>query len=374
MNSKTDYEKIAKHFDFEGEFIEAGSYGQGHINDTFKVRFKKSDGNIKRYILQRINTSIFKTPEKLMENIVNVTDHLRAKIIEAGGNPERETLNLVRTLDGGFCYKSENGEYWRGYIFIEGAKSYQVVENLSHFYNFGKALGKFQRFLSDFPVAKLYETIPDFHNTEKRFKNFIESVNKNASNRLKNAMPEVRFVMDREEDTGILTNLIRQGALPLRVTHNDTKFNNVLIDDVTGEGICLIDLDTVMPGLSLYDFGDAIRSGANPAEEDETDLSKVCMDLKLFESFVKGYLETAGKYLTRAEIEYLPFAAKLMTFECGMRFLADYLDGDIYYKIQRENHNLDRARTQFKMVADMENKSEEMKEIVNRYASEAFHK
>jgi Ser/Thr protein kinase RdoA (MazF antagonist) len=367
MKNNYNFNEIVKHFKFEGKFIEANSYGQGHINDTFEVRFKKEDGKIRRYIMQRINTTIFKTPEKLMDNIENVTEHIKKKISEEDGNCERETLNLVRALDEKAFYKSEEGDYWRSYIFIEGAQTYQVVENLNHFYNSGKALGKFQQLLSDFPADKLYETIPNFHNTEKRFEDFMNSVKKNTAGRLDKVASEVEFVMKRYDDTKVLTNLVKEGMLPLRVTHNDTKFNNVMIDDVTNEGICVIDLDTVMPGLSLYDFGDSIRSGANPAEEDETDLSKVWMELELFEAFTKGFLETAGKYLTRTEIEYLPFSAKLMTFECGMRFLADYLDGDVYFKVHREHHNLDRARTQFKMVADMESKLEEMKTIIAKY-------
>jgi Ser/Thr protein kinase RdoA (MazF antagonist) len=367
MENNYNLNEIVSHFNFEGEFIEANRYGQGHINDTFEVRLRKQDGNIHRYIMQKINTLIFKTPVKLMENVENVTEHLKKKICEAGGNIERETLNLVKTIDGKGFFKSEEGQYWRSYIFIEGAKTYQVVENLNHFYNSGKALGKFQQLLSDFPADKLHETIPNFHNTEKRFEDFMGAVNRNTAGRLDEVTAEVEFVIERESKTKILANLIKEGKLPLRVTHNDTKFNNVMIDDLTGEGICVIDLDTVMPGLSLYDFGDSIRSGANPAEEDETDLSKVWMELELFEAFTKGFLQTAGKSLTKTEIEYLPFSAKLMTFECGMRFLADYLDGDVYFKVHREHHNLDRARTQFKMVADMECKFEEMKAIVAKH-------
>jgi thiamine kinase-like enzyme len=367
MENKWNFHELVRNFDFEGEFIEANRYGHGHINDTFEARFKREDGTIRRYIMQRINTSIFKTPENLMENIENVTEHLKKKIILAGGNPERETLNLIKSLDGKSFYKSDEGDYWRSYIFIEGAKTYQVVENLHHFYNSGKALGKFQQLLSDFPASKLHETILNFHNTEKRYQDFMEAVKLNAAGRLSEVTAEVEFVMERASETNVLVNLIKEGKLPIRVTHNDTKFNNVMIDDITSEGICVIDLDTVMPGLSLYDFGDSIRSGANPAEEDEVDLSKVCMDLELFEAYAKGFLEMAGGALTDIEIEYLPFSAKLMTFECGMRFLGDFLNGDVYFKIHREKHNLDRARTQFKMVADMENKMEEMKSIVRKY-------
>lgn len=368
MINNYDFNDITKHFKFEGEFINAKPYGLGHINDTYLVSFKTDNNTISKYILQRINTNIFKTPERLMENIKNVTLHLQDKISACGGDIKRENLNLIPTQNGEYFYKSAEGDYWRAYIFIHGAQTYQVVVNLKHFYNAGKALGKFEQNLADFPADKLFETIPDFHNTYKRFLAFKEAVEKDPLNRAKEVEAEINFVLKRSEDTSILVNLFNEGKLPLRVTHNDTKFNNIMIDDVTGEGICVIDLDTIMPGLSLYDFGDSIRSGANPAEEDEIDLSKVCMDLELFESFTHGFIEGTNYSLTELELEYLPFSAKLMTFECGMRFLADYLNGDIYFKIHRPNHNLDRARTQFKMVADMEEKFDEMKSIVEKYS------
>jgi Ser/Thr protein kinase RdoA (MazF antagonist) len=322
---KYDFKNIVSHFAFEGEFAEVNPHGFGHINDTFAVYFKMADGRTHRYILQRINHNTFKQPEDLMENVEMVTRHLRKKIIAAGGDPERETLNIIPAVDGKSFYKDEVGNYWRGYIFIEGAQTYQVVENLNHLYNAGKAFGKFQMLLGDFPGEKLHETIPNFHNTKMRFENFVEAVNKDVMNRAKNVKPEIDFALKRADDALVLLNLLEQGKLPLRVTHNDTKFNNVMIDDKTGEGICVIDLDTVMPGLSLYDFGDSIRSGANPAAEDEQDLSKVCMDLQLFESFAHGFIESAGRSLTALEIGYLPFSAKIMTFECGIRFLEDYL-------------------------------------------------
>ncbi len=365
--AKFNFNEIVPHFCFEGEFIKAEPHGFGHINDTFAAYFRKPDGQIHRYILQRINHNVFKEPEKLMENIVGVTQHLRKKIIAAGGDPLRETLNIIPTTDGKSFYKTEDGNYWRGYIFIEGAQTYQVVENLNHFYNGGRAFGKFQKLMSDYPAETLHETIPDFHHTAKRYKAFQEAVEKDVKNRAKLVKEEIKFVEDRAAETSILVDYLAQGKLPLRVTHNDTKFNNVMIDDETGEGICVIDLDTVMPGLSLYDFGDSIRSGTNPAAEDEKDLSKVWMELTLFEQFTKGFMETAGESLTPLEIDLLPFGAKIMTFECGMRFLTDYLNGDVYFKIHREDHNLDRCRTQFKMVADMEQKESQMKAIVNKY-------
>ena len=355
---------IVKHFKFEGDFLTAAPYGFGHINDTYAARFQKADGNARRYILQRINHNIFKNPVGLMRNIAQVTAHLRRKIITAGGAPEREALTLIPTLDSRPFYKTPDGNYWRAYIFIEGAQTYQIVENPDHIYNAAQAFGQFQKLLSDFPAEQLYATIPNFHHTRKRFEDFVHCVDKDVKNRAQSVKAEIEFVKHRAADTSVLVDLLARGELPQRVTHNDTKFNNVMIDDETGTGICVIDLDTVMPGLALYDFGDAVRSGTNSAAEDEADISKVWVDFKIFERLARGYLDTARDFLTPTEIEYLPFSAKLMTFECGMRFLTDYLAGDIYYKIHRENHNLDRCHTQFKLVCDMEAQSEQMRHIV----------
>lgn len=367
MNNDYNFEEVIKQFNYEGDLVNIQPYGSGHINDTFAVTFHRPHRNNVRYILQRINTRIFKEPEKLMENIENVTEFLKKKIIASGGNPKRETLNLVYTTNHKPFYCSSSGDYWRSYVFIEGAQTYQVVESIQHFYNAGKALGNFEELLSDFPAKKLHETIPNFHNTKIRYEGFLQALAEDKMSRAKDVQKEIEFVLERGKETTILVELLNSGKLPLRVTHNDTKFNNVMIDNDTGEGVCVIDLDTIMPGLSIYDFGDSIRSGANPAEEDERDLSKVSMDLQLFEHFTHGFLEGTKRSLTDTEIEYLPFGAKLMTFECGIRFLSDHLNGDTYFKIHRENHNLDRARTQFKMVEDMEKKFNEMKAIVDKY-------
>lgn len=364
---KVDINKIVKCFCFQGELIEANPYGSGHINDTYAATFKQKDGNTHRYIIQRINHRVFKRPEELMENIDGITKHLRKKIVSAGGDPERETLNIIPTFSGESFYKTDEGEYWRSYIFIEGASTYDVVASGGHFFAAGKAFGRFQELLSDFPADKLYETIPDFHHTGKRYDTFIKSVEMDAFNRAAEVKSEIEFVTKRSEEMWMLIHMLEIGKLPLRVTHNDTKFNNVMIDDKSGEGICVIDLDTVMPGTALYDFGDSIRSGANPAAEDERDLTKVRMEISLYEKFTQGYLESARAFLTPAELEYLPIAAKLMTMECGVRFLTDYLSGDVYFKVHRQGHNLDRARTQFKMVADMENNWDNMHQVVNRY-------
>jgi len=367
MNKTVDFKELVKHFQFEGEYIYEEPFGCGHINDTFAVYYKMKFVHPHRYILQKINHRIFKKPEMLMQNIENVTSHIRKKVIENHGDIAREVLTIIKTKNNKNFYIDEKGNYWRAYIFIDDATCFQIVEKPELFYKSAKAFGKFQKLLNDFPVQILFESIPNFHNTEKRYVAFIEALDKNIFKRAESAKEEIDFALKRQADASVLVKLLKEKKLPLRVTHNDTKLNNVMIDNVTGEGVCVIDLDTVMPGLSLYDYGDSIRFGASTATEDEKDLSKVLMDLNLFELYTKGYLEEAGKSLTKTEIEYLPFATKIMTFECGIRFLTDYLNGDTYFKIHREGHNLDRCRTQFKLVADMEQKMEQMKEIVRKY-------
>lgn len=360
-------EELVMNFKFEGKFKVSEHNVCGHINDTHILGFEQADGTIRKYILQRINTDIFKNPEELMSNMDAVTKHIAKKVELDNGNPLRETLNIIETLDGKTYYKSQDGDYFRGFVFIEGAKTYMMVEKPEDFYKCGKAIGKFQKQLSDFSVENLYETIPDFHNTAKRYEVFLEAVKEDRVGRVVEVGSDIEFVISRAEETKILVNLLSEGKLPLRVTHNDTKFNNIMIDDITGEGIAVIDLDTVMPGLSLYDFGDSIRSGATTAEEDEVDLTKVNFDMNLYKLFTKGYLESVGNALTETELEYLPFSAKLITLELGMRFLTDHLNGDVYFKVHRENHNLDRARNQFKLVSDMEKQMDDMKKIVEKY-------
>ena len=362
---KPNFQDIVGHFAIDGQLNSAVPHGVGHINDTFLAEFQANGGS-HCYILQRINHRVFTNPEGVMSNIKAVTDHLRKKIIAAGGDPQRETLTLVPTLDGECYLKTEQGDYWRAYIFINNAQTYEKVVSLDHVYSAAKAFGVFQKQLSDFPSQELYETIPNFHHTRKRFEAFLEAVENDERNRVKICQPEIDFVMQRVAETSILVDMLERGELPERITHNDTKFNNVMIDDKSGEGICVIDLDTVMPGLSLYDFGDAIRFIANPAAEDEQDLSKVVFNLEIYEYFTRGYLGEAGEFLTPLEFEQLAFSAILMTLECGMRFLTDHLQGDIYFKIHRKDQNLDRCRTQFKMIKDMEEQFDEMVEIVER--------
>lgn len=352
-----------------GRLVSKKPYGNGHINDTFLICCQTAKNTEKKYILQRMNHDIFKNPPQLMENMVHVTRYLREKILSQGGNPERETLNVIKTKNGADWYEDSDRNYWRVFPFIENSMCLEKVENAKDFYDSAAAFGNFQWMLADFPAETLHETIPNFHNTPSRLQDFQKAVQTGDKGRAALAQREISFVLDRAKEASVLTDLLSEGKLPLRVTHNDTKLNNILFDKDTHKALCIIDLDTVMPGLSLYDFGDSIRFGANTGAEDETDLTKVGLDLSLFEAFTKGYLEGCKGSLTATEIEMLPMGAKLMTYECGMRFLADFLTGDHYFKIHRENHNLDRARTQFQLVADMETKWDEMTAIVQKYGN-----
>lgn len=365
--------QVISHFAAEGRLTETQPYGNGHINDTFLLTFRTEDSHTKRYILQRMNNNIFKNPCQLMENVVNITEYLRKMILSQGGDPDRETLNVVRTLDGASYYEDDSHNFWRVFLFIEDTICLEMVESPRDFYDSGAALGNFQRMLADYPTETLHETIPDFHHTPSRFLAFQRAVQEDKLGRAAQAAEEIAFALAREKDTAALTDLLQAGKLPLRVTHNDTKLNNILFDKTTKKALCIVDLDTVMPGLSLYDFGDSIRFGASTGAEDEPDLSRIELDLTLFEAFTEGFLKGCAGSLTPEEIRLLPMGAKLMTYECGIRFLADFLEGDSYFKIHRENHNLDRARTQFKLVADMEKKWDQMAEIVEKCTERQVH-
>ncbi len=353
---------------YEGTVIEHYRYGSGHINDTFVVVCRLNGKTTVKYLLQRMNHEIFKNPDRLMKNIAGVTSFLRDKIIINGGDPKRETLNVVPTKDGYSYYVDSIGSYWRSYLFIDDTVSYDLVERTEDFYLSAVAFGKFQRLLADYPAHTLYETIKDFHNTRVRFENLKKAINKDICSRAKYVKDEIEFALAREADAGILVGMLERGELPLRVTHNDTKLNNILFDKKTNRPVCIIDLDTIMPGLSVYDFGDSIRFGASTGAEDEKDLSKINFSLELYEAYVKGFLEGTAGSLTKNELDMLPMGAKIMTYECGIRFLTDYLEGDRYFRIHREDHNLDRCRTQFKLVSDMEEKFDIMKEIVSKYS------
>lgn len=344
-----------------GKVANVQTHGNGHINNTFLVEFEDKS---ERMILQEINTSIFKNPKELMENILGVTQYLRNKIIERGGDPNRETLNVILTDSGESLFVDSQGGAWRAYLFVEDASSYDLVEDKKDFYESGFAFGQFQGLLSEYPAHTLYETIPHFHDTAKRFETFKAAVEADVAGRKKDVEEEINFVLAREKDAKVFGELLAEGKIPLRVTHNDTKLNNIMLDNKTRKGICVVDLDTVMPGLAMHDFGDSIRFGANTALEDEKDLSKVSCSLDLFEAYATGFLEGCDGRLTPLEVELLPFGAKIMTYECGMRFLTDYLQGDTYFKTAYPEHNLVRARNQFKLVSDMESKMKDLEGII----------
>ncbi len=350
-----------------GTVADVARHGKGHINDTFCVVCKTPEGGTARFILQRLSQAAFPHPEEVMENFVGITSYLRREILAEGGDPLRETLSLVKTGDGADFVTDAEGRAWRLMPFIENAECYQSATP-ELFAASGRAFGRFQYMLRDYPARTLHETIPHFHDTESRFEQFLAALEADKLNRAEGVSPEIQFILRRKADCGVALRALREGKLPLRVTHNDTKLNNILIDRDTHEGICIIDLDTTMPGLAINDFGDSIRFGANHCMEDEQDLTKVNFDISLYEVFTRGFLEGARGSLTPAELEYLPWGARLMTLECGIRFLTDYLDGDHYFHVSHPRQNLDRARTQLKLVKDMEEQFDAMGAVVAKYA------
>lgn len=361
-----DLFSIVEQFKVEGNVIKVEPYGNGHINTTYYVECN-ANGVIKRYIMQKINTNVFPNVDGLMDNIQGVTEFLRKNIIERGGNPDRETLNLILSKDGK-SYFMDGNDCYRIYIFIENTVALQIVEDAKTYQGAGEAFGNFIKLLNDFDASKLFEVIKDFHNTASRFQKFINAVDADKVKRADSVRDEIDFVLKRSNICDQIVTMLEKGNLPLRVTHNDTKLNNVLMDEKTGEPVCVIDLDTIMPGSLLYDFGDAIRSGCNTGLEDEPDLSKVAFDINLYESFVKGFMAGIGNCITPVERDLLSLGAIMMTFECGMRFLTDYLEGDVYFKTHYADHNLVRCHTQFKMVSDMEKVRDQMDEIARRYS------
>lgn len=359
-------QKAALHFFQVDQVIDVTPFGNGHINDTYLVEVREENTS-KKFVLQRINHQIFKQPEEVMENILKVTSHLREKIASVGGDCDRETLTVICGNDGKPYYKDEDGNYFRANQLIEGAVTYDEVREPQDFYESAVAFGHFQSMLADFPADQLHETIPGFHDTKSRFQRFCEVVEEDKMGRAAEMEQEIRFVKDHIHLAEVLGEKQASGELPLRVTHNDTKLNNVMLDENTGKAVCVIDLDTVMPGLAVNDFGDSIRFGASTGAEDEPDLSKVECSMELFDIYTKGFVEGCAGRLTEEELRALPLGAIVMTFECGMRFLTDYLEGDVYFKIHREGHNRDRCRTQFKLVSDMEKKWDQMERIVEKY-------
>lgn len=358
--------EAAGHFAFSGRPISCEPFGSGHINDTFRVACREEAGRAHAYLLQRISRSAFPDPWALMANIQGVTRYLRRKIEAAGGDPERETLNLVPTESGGCLYVDRRGGCWRAYRFIPDAVSFdRAGPDVLH--ECAEAFGRFQRLLAEYPIENLHVTVPDFHNTPARLAALAQAVKQDPVGRVGGVLPEIGFIGRRAAEADMLARAGRAGRIPLRVTHNDTKLNNVLFDRRSGRALCVVDLDTIMPGYSAYDFGDGIRFGASTADEDERDLSKVRLDCGLYAMYLDGYLDGCAGILTDEEIRMLPVGAKLMTFECGVRFLTDYLTGDAYFKTERPAQNLDRCRTQLELVADMERKWDKLTDLGRRY-------
>jgi hypothetical protein len=351
---------IGNQFAIQGEFVEGHEIESGHINTTYMATYEAADGLRQRYILQRINQNVFKKPLAVMRNVECVTRHINWKVLRVKKDLGGQTLNLYPGRGGRFWVEGPNGGIWRCYNYIEGCQTYDVVENTRQAYQAARAFGSFQDLVSDLPPDDLEETIPDFHNTPKRYQRLMEVAAADPKGRLESVRAEFDFIQARAGITGVLLDLQAEGKIPVRVTHNDTKINNVMIDADTDEAVCVIDLDTVMPGLSLYDFGDLVRTATSPAEEDETDLSKVQMRMPMYEALVEGYLDSAGDFINDIEVDHLAFSGKLITLEIGIRFLTDHLEGDVYFKTQRENHNLDRCRTQLALVQRIEEQEETM--------------
>ncbi len=357
-----DLEKVIGAFAFDGAILENKPFGGGHINDTLLVTSEKGT----QYILQKINTFVFTKPHELMDNIFNITEFLKKRIVEQGGNPNLETLTFIQTRDGQRFYDGPEGA-WRAYRFQNGLMALNSARSPKDFYESGRAFGKFQADLQNYPAETLHESIPHFHDTPVRMQQLKDAIKNNTAGRLDQVQDEIAFILDREPSSHLIMDLQREKVLPVRVTHNDTKLNNVLLDPVTGEGVCVIDLDTVMPGQAIFDFGDAIRFGATTAKEDEKDLNKVHLDLSLFEAFAEGFLQGCRGVLTPMEKDLLPTGAWMMTLENGTRFLTDYLNGDVYYKTAYPEHNLDRARNQLKLVWEMEEKQDQMQAIIAKF-------
>lgn len=347
--------QVASHFRLAGEVESYVELTAGLINNSYRLSC-----GAKEYVLQQINTYVFRQPEQVMSNVQRVTEHLRRKLVEAGEDPARRALHLIETTDGGNMYRDEQGCCWRVYDFITDALTRDRVETAEQFHQVGAAFGEFQRMLFDFPAAELYETIPHFHDTRKRFETFRQAVATDRAGRVKDLAPEISFFLNREEMMSSIVVAIERGELPLRVTHNDTKTNNVMLDAQSGMALCVIDLDTVMPGSALYDYGDALRFGASSAAEDEPDLSKIWLDMDYFRAFTDGFVPQVRQALTDAELKLLPLGLKVITCELAMRFLTDYIDGDLYFKIRYPEHNLVRTRAQMRLLEDIEARYDEL--------------
>jgi hypothetical protein len=358
-------QEISKQFQIYGEILHAETCKIGHINETYSATYRQGGTKV-RYIHQKINQTVFRDPVCLMSNVVRVTRHLRTKLEgQNASDITRRCLTIVPTRKGDSFYRTSNGECWRTFVFVEGVQTFECVQTPAQAFQAGKAFGHFQSLLVDLPGERLVETIPDFHNTRKRFVAFQNAVENDHFNRAEAAKNEIDFVLKHEGVVDVILNALAKKKIPERITHNDTKFNNVMLDTESGEAMCVVDLDTVMPGCALYDFGDMVRTTTSPTMEDERDLTKVKMQMPMFKKLCEGYLSTAGQFLTKTEKSYIAFAGKLITFTIGLRFLTDHLAGDTYFRIHRPGHNLDRARTQFKLVESIEQQEDAMQKFAD---------
>ena len=361
-------QSIADQFAIEGEYLMGEEVQSGHINSTYLVTYELKDGERRRYILQRINEKVFKDPLAVMRNVECVTSHINWKVLRKKRDLGGQTLSLYPHKTGRFYGYGQGGGIWRCYNYFEGCQTYDVVETTRQAYEAGHAFGAFQDLVSDLPPGEIVETIPDFHHTRKRFEGLMQAVEEDCHGRVAGVQSELDFIGSNEDVVDRLLDLVEKELLPLRITHNDTKINNVLFDQETDEAVCVIDLDTVMPGLSLYDFGDLVRTATNPAAEDERDLTKVNFRIRIFESLVEGYLASAGPVLTDEEVSQMAFSGRLISLELGMRFLTDHLNGDKYFRVTREGQNLDRARTQLSLARQIAESEEKMKAYVLQVA------
>ncbi len=356
---------ISRQFQIYGDLLHAEPCKIGHINETYIATYNQGGVQV-RYVHQRINTHVFKDPEALMDNFVRVTSHQRQKLSESGArDASRRTLTVIPTRDNRSFYRNGDGECWRTLVFVDGVRTFEAVESPGQALEAGRAFGEFQQLLVDLPGRRLVETIPQFHNTRRRFEALQQAIKADHANRAKEAQKEIEFALKQEKIVDVILNALAKQKIPERITHNDTKFNNVMLDVVTGKAMCVVDLDTVMPGSALYDFGDMVRTTTSPTLEDELDLSKVQMRMPMFKALARGYLESAGPFLTKGERALIAFSGKLITFTIGIRFLTDFLCGDTYFRVHRPHHNLDRARTQFKLVESIEKQEEAMQKFAD---------
>ena len=356
---------VSRQFQIYGDLLHAEPCKIGHINETYIATYNQGGIQV-RYVHQKINTRVFRSPDALMDNFVRVTSHQRRKLVEQGArDASRRSLTAIPTRNGKPYYRNDDGECWRTLVFVEGVRTFEAVESPTQAYEAGKAFGEFQHLLVDLPGKRLAETIPHFHNTRKRFQALQKAIQEDRANRAAEAAREIRFALQQEKIADVILTALARKKIPERITHNDTKFNNVMLDVVTGKAMCVVDLDTVMPGSVLYDFGDMVRTTTSPTLEDELDLGQVQMRMPMFKALTRGYLENARTFLTKGERALIAFSGKLIAFTIGIRFLTDFLSGDTYFRVHRPHHNLDRCRTQFKLVESIERQEQAMQKFAD---------